>query len=310
MNPERARVRRIGLVLGAGGVVGQAYHDGILSALEESGWDPRSADVVVGTSAGSQVGALLRSGLRPAALAARDPARPSRPEEGDPHRLLHFGRPSAPRLLARAVRRPRRARGAVLLTAALPAGTLPTDHIGEPIRARYGSTWPAEPLWICAVDLDEGERVVFGRTGAPEIDVPTAVEASSAVPALSRPVVIAGHRHVDGGIYSPTNLDLVAGLGLDLVVVSSPMSAASVPRRPDALTRAFSRRHLRRETARVTERGTPVLAFEPGAEVLDAMGSNMLDPKRRRPVVEAARAAAKARLADPAVREAAAVLLA
>jgi predicted acylesterase/phospholipase RssA len=51
----------IGLVLGAGGMSGQAYHAGALAALaHDTGWDPRTADVVVGTSAGAVTGALLR----------------------------------------------------------------------------------------------------------------------------------------------------------------------------------------------------------------------------------------------------------
>jgi NTE family protein len=63
---------RIGLVLGAGGATGHAFHIGVLSALEEAtGWDPRTADVIVGTSAGAIIGALLRGGLSPRDLAAR-----------------------------------------------------------------------------------------------------------------------------------------------------------------------------------------------------------------------------------------------
>ena len=63
---------RIGLVLGAGGVVGHAFHAGVLAALqEETGWDARRADLIVGTSAGSGVAALLRAGLSPADLLAR-----------------------------------------------------------------------------------------------------------------------------------------------------------------------------------------------------------------------------------------------
>ena len=63
---------RIGLVLGAGGVAGGAFHAGVLAALEEAtGWDPRTAAVVVGTSAGSITGATLRAGLP-----ASGPARP------------------------------------------------------------------------------------------------------------------------------------------------------------------------------------------------------------------------------------------
>src|SRR5690348_3959752 len=63
---------RIALVLGAGGPVGHAFHAGALSALEHAlGWDARSADLVVGTSAGAQVGGLLRAGLHGADLSAR-----------------------------------------------------------------------------------------------------------------------------------------------------------------------------------------------------------------------------------------------
>src|SRR5260221_11263431 len=63
---------RIGLVLGAGGATGHAFHIGALAALEEAtGWDARNADIIVGTSAGSIIGALLRAGLAPADLAAR-----------------------------------------------------------------------------------------------------------------------------------------------------------------------------------------------------------------------------------------------
>src|SRR3954452_19590108 len=61
----------VGLVLGAGGVVGQAYHGGVLAVLEhDCGWDPRHADVIVGTSAGSITGTLLRAGVPASELAA------------------------------------------------------------------------------------------------------------------------------------------------------------------------------------------------------------------------------------------------
>src|SRR5258708_5386455 len=63
---------RIGLVLGAGGAVGGAFHAGVLSTLaDELGWDARTAEVVVGTSAGSATGAILRAGLSPDDLARR-----------------------------------------------------------------------------------------------------------------------------------------------------------------------------------------------------------------------------------------------
>src|SRR6185369_6425583 len=71
------RMARIGLVLGAGGVVGHAFHAGVLAALtEKTGWDPRAAEVVVGTSAGSVVGALLRAGASAPDLLARATGQP------------------------------------------------------------------------------------------------------------------------------------------------------------------------------------------------------------------------------------------
>src|SRR5271167_1274348 len=61
----------VGLVLGAGGVVGQAYQAGVLAGLHrEIGWDPRDADLIVGTSAGSVTGAALRVGVPATDLAA------------------------------------------------------------------------------------------------------------------------------------------------------------------------------------------------------------------------------------------------
>ena len=72
---------RIGLALGAGGFGGRAFHAGVLSALEEgTGWDPRSAEVVVGTSAGSQIGTALRIGLSAGDLAARIAGNRASPE--------------------------------------------------------------------------------------------------------------------------------------------------------------------------------------------------------------------------------------
>ena len=105
---------------------------------------------------------------------------------------------------------------------------------------------------------------MFGRDPSPEPDVGTAVEASSAIPGYFAPVVIDGERYVDGGTHSPTNADLVAGIGLDLVVVVSPMSA-----RTDALlfnmraaTRGFHRGTLHRELGAFGS-GTTILCFEP-----------------------------------------------
>src|SRR6516164_7566805 len=62
----RGQAPRVGLGLGAGGVLGGAWLTGALHAIaSETGWDPGSAEYIVGTSAGSMVGAMLACGVPP-----------------------------------------------------------------------------------------------------------------------------------------------------------------------------------------------------------------------------------------------------
>src|SRR5215467_490822 len=80
MGRQPEMTRRIGLVLGAGGAVGHAFHAGVLAALEEAtGWQPDSAEVIVGTSAGSIVAALVRAGCSARDLADASLRRPLSP---------------------------------------------------------------------------------------------------------------------------------------------------------------------------------------------------------------------------------------
>src|SRR5262245_45165580 len=232
-------VTSVGLVLGAGGVDGHGYHAGTRATLADvTGWDPRRAAVIVGTSAGSGVGATLRGGLAAHDLAARITGGPLSAEGAallsgmqriQPPPLPPVGgrvpMPEAPMLLARDLLAPWRFRPGRALAALAPAGRVPTTGMGDRMRRLHPNGWPSEPLWICALRLSDGARAVFGRDASPEPDVGTAVEASSAIPGWFAPVVINGERYVDGGTHSPTNVDLLAGLGLDLIVVISPMSA-------------------------------------------------------------------------------------
>ena len=213
-----------GLVLGAGGVIGHAWHAGVLAGLAEgTGWDPRRADRVVGTSAGSVVSAILRAGLHPADIFARATGQPVS-EEGRQIVVRGFGTsgpvtpppfrrppvtrlsPAAPRTVLRALNPLNPRLG--LLTGALPRGTTDTATISEGIGRLHAGGWPEQPLWVCAVRLRDGSRVVFGRdrTDAP---VGQAVAASCAIPGYYAPVSIDGVDHVDGGVHSPTNADVV-----------------------------------------------------------------------------------------------------
>ncbi|MGH8982283.1 MAG: patatin-like phospholipase family protein, partial [Acidimicrobiia bacterium] len=190
--------------------------------------------------------------------------------------------------------------------AALPAGEVPTELVASGLRPLFTAGWPERELWVCAVRLDTGRRVVFGREVAGRgVDVADAVAASCAIPAFFEPVEIGGVRYVDGGAHSPTNADLLAGHGLDLVIVSSPMSVSGSLLRPsfDAPARRLTRLYLGREASRVRRAGTPVLAFQPVAADLGVMGLNAMDPSRRDAVTRQARESTRRRLERPDVRE-------
>jgi NTE family protein len=304
---------RIGLVLGAGGVAGGAFHAGVLSALAASGWDPRDAAVIVGTSAGSITGASLRAGFAAGDMLARAQDRPLSPEG---QRLVRSmgpapsfpslrpareARPPADvlRTLARAARRPFAARPLALAAALLPEGSLSTDMISGTIGALVPPAWPSRPLWLCAVRQSDGRRIVFGKDGR-TAPVPDAVAASCAIPGFFRPVEIGGEAHLDGGVHSPTNADVMLEAGeLDLVIVSSPMSRQG--RRPrlalDQAMRVWASAVLDAEARQLRRRGIPVLGFQPDETVLAEMGLNALDPSRRSAIAAAAHESARRRLA-------------
>jgi len=303
-------------VLGAGGAVGHAFHAGVLAALfDMTGWDARNAEIVVGTSAGSLVGAFVRAGVSGTDLAARVtdttmsdegrrlieravaatqhlPPIPSRPP-----RRRGVPAMSAPGAFARAALRPWTARPAALVAAAFPAGRVSTEIVARGLRPLF-ARWPNRPLWVNAVDLQTSRRVTFGRPDAPVAAVADAVAASCAIPGFFAPVSINGVRYVDGGVHSPTNADLVARLGLDLVVISSPMSVAGGTLRlaPDQPARRFARLTLAREAARVRHHGTAVLTFQPTADDLAVMGFNAMDAARTGEVSRQARRSARDRL--------------
>jgi NTE family protein len=314
-------------VLGAGGSTGEAYHLGVLTALAAAtGWDARSADIVVGTSAGSLVGALLRAGLHPDDLAADVLGRPPSPQgqqllaKAGPRGRLGprtpngSRRPARPQLLLTAARRPWPPRPGLWAGALWPVGTVDPSPVADRIR-RLHVAWPAAPLQIVAARLSDGMRVSFGAAAAPPVDVATAAAASCAIPGYLRPVEIAGQAYIDGGVHSPTNADLLAGRGLDLVIVSAPMGigAAALRRPRDVPPRSLALRAMWRwavlEEARAIRRaGTEVIIAQPGLRELVAMGPDALNRAGMPAVVAAAREAMLERIraggtASPAVAE-------
>jgi NTE family protein len=124
--------------------------------------------------------------------------------------------------------------------------------------------------------------VVFGRPGAPETDLGSAVAASCAIPAWFAPIEIGGVQYIDGGVHSPTNADLLAGRDLDLVVVSSPLSVdlRAARARVDLAIRLRFRHFLRQELWVLRRHGVRIATVEPDARTLAAMGLNMMSARR------------------------------
>ena len=313
MTRQTDPVPRVGLVLGAGGLTGQAFHAGVLAGIETAtGWDPRGAAVVVGTSAGSGVGTSLRIGLSAADIAARVRGLDLSPAGADlvarlgptgdwtaPTRRREW-RPPHPRLLGRMARTPWRIPPEALLGVSVPTGRIDTESWTAALRPVTGAAWPDESLWICTVRMDDAHRVVFGRADAPATDVATAVGASSAIPGFFAPVTIHGRRYVDGGVHSPSNADVLKRERLDLVLVSSPMtmSRKAQIRRAAHAPRAHFRARLGLEVRRLRRAGIEVVTFQPSTEDLAVMGTRAMDPSRMAAVAAQATATTLRRLAE------------
>jgi NTE family protein len=309
---------KVGLVLGAGGPVGGAWLTGGLQALAaETGWDPASADHIVGTSAGAMMGALLAGGVPPWFMVAhsegetvettadRGAGATFRPD----WRRLRPG-PGSWRLIAGATRAPRRHRPAALAAGWLPGGIVSTDPLKAAVRRVVPDGWAPHPgLWIVACDYATGRRVAFGRADAPSCDLGDAVAASCAIPGFYHPVEIAQRRYVDGGLWSTSNLDILRAAELDLVICLNPTSSlhptrawSPAARLSDAVRRQSGRR-LGSEAKRIRAAGTELVLIQPTDEDHAVMGRNLMSRRNRNPVIQTAIRTIGAQLREPAVRE-------
>lgn len=282
---------KTGLVLGGGGLVGLAYHAGVLWALEkEAGFTPDAADLVVGTSAGSVIGAYVRTGWTPhdfwEAVHNRHPRQDAiggpdhksfLPAYASPFDLVRRGLGSA-YVAGRSVLRLPTPPLPSLLQRAFPGGMFTIGEIRDRLEAELPEAWPASPLWLCTVNLANGRRVVLGRPGAPEVPLATGVLASCAIPGVYSPVKAGGMTLVDGGAYSTSNLDLAAKAGCDLVIGIIPM--AFDPRtRPSyamQLARRIPARALAGEVAGARSRAAQVLLLRPTGDEVKLHGMNLM----------------------------------
>src|SRR3954454_7004684 len=302
---------KLGLVLGAGGVTGGAWLTGALHAIvEETGWDPGSADVVNGTSAGAIIGTIVAAGGVPpwfmvAHSAGEDFAglddRQGRPtaeadRSGGAAYSLHRGLPQLGpgswRLALGALRNPARHPAGAVFAGWLPTGVVSPDPLRHIVRSAVPEGWGGHPqLWLMACDYATGRRVAFGRADAPPADLADAAAASCAIPGFYRPVEIGGRRYVDGGLWSTSNLDILRHAGLDLVICLNPTSSLHPTHAWDpgeriaALVRRQSGRRLGWEARRLREAGTRVMLVQPTGEDLATMGPNLMSRRNRNAVI-------------------------
>jgi NTE family protein len=249
------------LVLGGGGVTGIAWETGLLFGLAEAGTDLTSADLVVGTSAGSIVGAQILSRVSLKDLYNTQLAEPTKEiaAKMGTITLLRF----AMAMLRPGSDQQGRAR---LGHAALRARTAPESERLAVIQQRLPSdSWPERRLLVTAVDAETGETRVFDRDGG--VPLLEAVAASCAVPLVWPPISIDGRRYVDGGVRSITNADLA--VGCDRVVVVAPAT--------------FALRRSSRIENQLASLGTGIrsVVISPDSEARQAIGRNVLDPGHR-----------------------------
>lgn len=302
-------------------MLGGAWAVGALCALQEvHGFDPGTCDVIVGTSAGSVISALLGAGVSVDQL--RDHQRGVPITDGplagyswDYERAAGGNRPSLPklrgpgsaRLIGSSMRRLGQLPPTAVLSAFLPAGSGSLERVGHLIDAITPmEEWsPHRDLWIVTMDYDTGRRVVFGRAGAPVAPLSLAVMASCSIPGWFAPVTIDGRPYVDGGACSATSVDVVAHAGLDEVYVVAPMVSFHHDRPEGVLARLERRWRVQvtkrclMEVEKVRSAGAEVTVIGPGPEDLATMGGNFMDPARRLHTLETSMRTSLQALRDP-----------
>lgn len=263
------------LVLGGGGVAGVAWELGILLGLHDTGVDVRGADVIIGTSAGSAVGAQITSGTDLESLFASQLA----PVEQSKERMVAFDPVQMMEAFSQAVAGAgpdSKAMRARIGAYALAAPTISEAERRATIEARLPvHTWPRRRLLIVAVDTATGEEYILDRESG--VSLVDAVAASCAVPGIWPPVTIAGRRYMDGGVRSATNADLARGY--DRILILNPLGANA----------NYLGVGIDAEAAALEREGSQVLVIAPDAASATAIGLNPLDPATREPSALAGR---------------------
>jgi predicted acylesterase/phospholipase RssA len=234
----------VALVCAGGGVTGAVYEIGALRALEDL--LDRSVldfDLYVGVSGGAFVASLLAHGVSPREMYEQVASRAGSSFNASDASLFRLGLGDflkstrhAPRILSQALMTSLTGEGRSALDLVfalfriLPPGLLENSGIQEYLARVFKSRGKRDrfddlsrPLYVVAVDLDAGEAVAFGEPGRRRLPVSKAVQASTAVPGLYRPVRIQGRDYVDGGVKKTAHINLAIRHGADLVICINPI---------------------------------------------------------------------------------------
>lgn len=250
------------LVLAGGGVTGIAWETGVLCGLADQGHDIlANIDLVVGTSAGSTVGAQILSDTDLETLYGLQLA--DAHGEINPRLDLELMATIFGELAAGGTTsdEQRKKIGALALGA---------DTVDETTRRRVienrllSHEWPVTPFVVTAIDASTGEFVTWTKDSG--ISIIDAVTSSCAVPGVWPCVSINGRRYYDGGLRNSANAFLAAGF--DTVTILAPLTAGIGP-------------IVEQEIQQLRATGSVVRVITADAEAVEAMGPNSLDPRMR-----------------------------
>jgi NTE family protein len=243
---RRKKPSKTALVLGGGGFTGGVYEIGALRALDLLAVNStvNNFDVYVGTSAGSFVAAMLANGVTPEEM--MQVINPQEPTELEDLQLDKVLKPNYLGFLQKTMALPLRSVElaksmirfreisaidfGVAMAENLPSGLYSGRGIHEYVAeslmdgGRSNDFRMLDPeLYLTATDLDTCERIVFGEEGWSDVPISKAVECSTALPIVYKPVDLKGRQFVDGGIRSTTNVDIAVEKGAKFIVVVNPL---------------------------------------------------------------------------------------
>jgi len=222
-----------GVVLSGGGVAGVAWELGLIAGLRARGVDLREADLIVGTSAGSVVGSILRAGDVDASYASVFEPVDDAPPPGDPLRAERLMAAFAEAAAGGGGEQAVRARIGALARTAEGTGS-EEQNIARIARLLPPGGWP-DRLRVTAVDAVDGSFVLFDAASG--VPFERAVAASCAVPVVFPAITIDGRTYTDGGVRSVTNADAAADVDRLLVIACSvePASSPAGPTLPEVI---------------------------------------------------------------------------